>query len=240
MEQQDTSINSTNEEFDAEWLVWEALELIELSMEIENNEIFRLLQPLSTEEKLIVWEVTENKIKEFQVREIDKFDEDEIKIEKEIYKLSLFKKSIIFYLLEDSENGLLDMLAIKLFPGMKLWSSSIREPLNITIYPKHWTWLYIEENKITLNIIKEIYEELEIGWGNPEEVIKQIKKISNATLAIQEQIKSLKDLKPENDMVIFSLRHYKEKVERLLWSIDEVNSTYKKDCIRRISELKYS
>jgi len=240
MEQQDTSINSTNEEFDAEWLVWEALELIELSMEIENNEIFRLLQPLSTEEKLIVWEVTENKIKEFQVREIDKFDEDEIKIEKEIYKLSLFKKSMIFYLLEDSENGLLDMLAIKLFPGMKLWSSSIREPLNITIYPKHWTWLYIEENKITLNIIKEIYEELEIGWGNPEEVIKQIKKISNATLAIQEQIKSLKDLKPENDMVIFSLRHYKEKVERLLWSIDEVNSTYKKDCIRRISELKYS
>jgi len=43
--------------------------------------------------------------------------------------------------------------------------------------------------------------------------VKQIREISNATLAIQEQIEFLEGLQPVNNMVLDSLRKYREKIE---------------------------
>jgi len=66
---------------------------------------------------------------------------DELKeIRKIRNKLFFLRDKIIFYLLSDSENGLLDMLSMKIFPEIKLLKSSIRESLYAmacTVWPEN-------------------------------------------------------------------------------------------------------
>ncbi len=252
MNSQDSKINSIEEELDAESLVLWALD------NIDDHQAFRLLNPLLTGKKLIVWEIIENKIEEANSKEkkLEVWDKnqwenfdmtkaiDELKeIRKIRNKLFFLRDKIIFYLLSDSENGLLDMLSMKIFPEIKLLKSSIRESLYAmacTVWPENWTWLIIERDQITLEIIKEIYEKLNICWWQPEEVVKQIREISNATLAIQEQIEFLEGLQPVNNMVLDSLRKYREKIEWSLSLTEEIRFGYKQECRTKIEELKNS
>lgn len=177
---------------------------------MKNTQICNFLEWLSTEEIIEIWEILENQIKESE----------------EIKKLASLRKNIIFYLLNNKENALIEIFVMENFPWIQLWKvATISKSCYITACKLDGTQLKILDDEITLEKVIKLYNKMKQDWGDPKKVIDQLISLSNVNLEIKKIIESIWNIDPENTKVSKTLGDVKQTIADLIYIVE------KKQCI---------